>query len=239
MHDLPALASAAFHNERVAARRLAKTAGITETEALRATLERAAAQAGWADVAALLEARARLRLDELARRADKARARAEAKARRLRARSDAVPGAWRAWFDGSATPNPGLLGIGALLCAPGGERVEISRRAGHGDSSEAEYLALEALLEAAVAARVPALAVYGDSRVVIDDVNAAITATRTAPRGVKGPAKGLEAHRARVLALMARLDDVTLRWVPRHRNGEADSLSQRAIRAGADRQGES
>jgi ribonuclease HI len=57
--------------------------------------------------------------------------------------------AWRGWFDGSAHPNPGQIGIGALLCGPDGQRVEISRRAGHGSSSDAEYLALTALLEAA------------------------------------------------------------------------------------------
>jgi ribonuclease HI len=31
-----------------------------------------------------------------------------------------------------------------------------------------------------------------------------------------------------VHALLAQLDDVTLRWIPRHRNTEADALSRRA-----------
>jgi ribonuclease HI len=44
-------------------------------------------------------------------------------------------------------------------------------------------------------------------------------------------AKGLDEHRARVLSLMAALDGVQLRWVPRHRNGEADRLSQQAAAA--------
>ena len=129
------------------------------------------------------------------------------------------PAAWRGWFDGSATPNPGRIGIGALLLGPAGERVEISRRAGDGTSGDAEYLALIALLESAVGLGITALAVYGDSQVVVQDVLMA---------GVPG-AKGLEEHRARALGLMAQVGAVALRWLPRHRNGEADLLSQRAL----------
>ena len=78
--------------------------------------------------------------------------------------------AWLAWFDGSALPNPGRIGIGALLRGPQGQVVEISRRAGEGSSSEAEYLALIALLEAALLHQPAQLTVHGDSQVVIDDL---------------------------------------------------------------------
>ena len=133
----------------------------------------------------------------------------------------ASPAAWHAWFDGSATPNPGRIGIGALLQGPQGQRVEISRRAGHGSSGDAEYLALIALLETAVEMQLPELLVYGDSQVVVQDVLLA-----------QGPgAKGLEAHRERAGALLAQLARVNVRWVPRHRNGEADRLSQQASAA--------
>ena len=104
--------------------------------------------------------------------------------------------------------------------------MEISRRAGHGNSGEAEYLALTALLEAAVRLGARDLVVYGDSRVVVDDVNLSAQAV-AAGRG----AKGLEAHRASVVALLESLGGVSLRWVPRHRNGDADRLSQLAIDA--------
>lgn len=137
------------------------------------------------------------------------------------ASEQAPPLAWRGWFDGSAHPNPGKLGIGALLLGPNGERVEISEAAGHGDSSEAEYAALTALLEQAIRLQPAQLLLCGDSQVVINDVLGT----------TKRPAKGLEAQRATVLALLAQLPDVTLRWVPRHRNGEADRLSQMAVQA--------
>jgi ribonuclease HI len=35
--------------------------------------------------------------------------------------------------------------------------------------------------------------------------------------------------RAEALALLARLPQALLRWIPRHRNTRADALSQRAI----------
>jgi len=148
------------------------------------------------------------------------RARAEKLARQKVAAS---PAAWRAWFDGSAHPNPGRIGIGVLLSGPAGERIEISRRAGHGSSGDAEYLALIAALEKAVELGLPELLLYGDSQVVVQDVLLSPQAG----------ARALEQHRARVGQLMAALAQVHVRWVPRHRNGEADRLSQQAIRAEA------
>ncbi|MET0319119.1 MAG: ribonuclease HI family protein, partial [Duganella sp.] len=161
------------------------------------------------------------------RDADRHAARQHARASALAARQARMAPptqGWRGWFDGSAHPNPGAIGIGALLCGPDGERLEISRRAGYGSSSEAEYLALTALLEAAVQAGARDPLLHGDSQVVIDDVNLDDKAI-AAGRG----ASGLAAHRARVVELLAPLGAARVTWVPRHRNGDADALSQRAI----------
>jgi ribonuclease HI len=130
----------------------------------------------------------------------------------------AAPDTWQAWFDGSARPNPGACAIGALLRSPAGKTIEITRTAGYGNSSEAEYRALIAVLEAALHEKPPALAVYGDSQVVIDDVNGPEHAA----------AQALLPYRSAVHALLAQLGTVTLRWIPRHRNTAADALSQRA-----------
>lgn len=210
------LSAAAYHKERVLARRLAGKAGLTPSVALAQVLTQAAGAQG---LAALLEERAQAQAHDAARRAAKAQEKFDRRALK-QARGQAPAGAWQAWFDGSAHPNPGRLGIGALLSGPAGERVEISRRAGHGNSGEAEYLALIALLEAAVPHRPPLLVICGDSQVVVDDVNHA---------PASDGAIGLEAHRAHALRLMAQLDSVSLRWIPRHRNGDADRLSQQAI----------
>ncbi|WP_373991875.1 ribonuclease HI family protein [Duganella sp. BuS-21] len=209
------LATAAFKGERVAARRLAARMELTELQALLQVLTLAAGVAGLAE---LLAEREQLRLRDEQRRTARQADAARKLALRQTALQPTVTG-WHGWFDGSAHPNPGRIGIGALLCGPDGQRVEVSRRAGYGNSSEAEYLALTALLEEAVKAGATGLSVCGDSQVVVNDVNLG------AARG----AKGLEEYRAHVVELMSALGAVQLRWVPRHRNGDADRLSQQAI----------
>lgn len=214
------LATAAYKGERVAARRLATRMRLTEAEALHQVLVGAAGLGG---LPQLIDERTQARLIDEQRRAAKLRAKAQREVLR-KARMQAPDDGWRGWFDGSAHPNPGQIGIGALLCGPAGERVEISRRAGYGNSGEAEYLALVALLEAAARMGATGLVVLGDSQVVVNDVNLDAHVVATG-RG----AKGLEPHRARVMALQVALGGISLRWVPRHRNGEADRLSQLAI----------
>ncbi|RSZ59947.1 ribonuclease HI family protein [Massilia atriviolacea] len=217
IHALPQLLAAAFKAELRASRTLAARTGISAEQALRATLEQ---RAGTHGLAHLLEQRAALAATEAARLAARDTRRALAR-RATTARHDGPPSAWRAWFDGSAHPNPGRCGIGALLTGPGGERVEISQPAGYGNSSEAEYLALIALLEAAVGAGARGLTVHGDSRVVIDDMNG--------PEAAAAPS--LRAYRLRAHALLGRIDGACLRWLPRHKNQAADALSQRAVAA--------
>ncbi|KQQ40243.1 RNase HI-like protein [Duganella sp. Leaf126] len=223
------LATAAYHGERVAARRLAARSHITMSQALAQVLTTAASRDGLADLSELLAVRAQARQREEERRTSRRAQQAHELALR-QAQKTPPPDRWRGWFDGSAHPNPGRIGIGALLCGPHGERVEISRRAGHGNSSVAEYLALTALLAAAVDAGAHNLLLYGDSQVVINDVHAGMTENQ-APAGARtaSTARGLEDYRARVLALMQQTATSHLQWIPRHRNSEADRLSQQAI----------
>jgi ribonuclease HI len=207
----------AFKAERIASRRLAQRRGIPLQEALQTTLEQAAGARG---LALLVSERQAVLAADAARSAERAANRARALAARQQ-RHDGPATPWRAWFDGSAHPNPGRCGIGALLTGPASERVEISRPAGYGNSSEAEYMALIAVLEAALAAGASGLTVYGDSQVVINDV--------AAPPQSRSPA--LQGMREAAVALIAQLDNVSLRWVPRRKNPEADALSQRAVAA--------
>jgi ribonuclease HI len=214
MIELSLLQQIAYKGERTASRRLAAAQGLSDEQALRRTLELKAGQAG---LAALVEARTADQQAEASRSAAREVLREQARQRQAR-RHEGAASTWRAWFDGSARPNPGRCGIGARLEGPGGA-VEISQPAGYGNSSEAEYRALIALLEAAVARGVSSLTVYGDSQVVIGDVS--------------GPdlnaAPALHVYRAAARALMARIDGLALRWVPRHKNTQADALSQRAF----------
>lgn len=212
MNDLSTLQAAAFKTELAAARILAARTGVPELDALLLVLTRSAGLAGLDRLLAERQARREHAEQQAARR------HASAAAARTRG---AGPGdsAWRAWFDGSARPNPGRCGLGALLEGPTGQSIELSLDGGHGNSSEAEYRALNAVLRAAIEHGATELVVLGDSQVVIDDVNA--------PDCASAPA--LRALRAEALALLARLPQARLRWIPRHKNLRADALSQRAV----------
>lgn len=127
---------------------------------------------------------------------------------------------WQLWFDGCALPNPGRLGLGALLLSPEGRRIELSLAGSrHGCSNEAELEALGAALDRAHAEGACRLTVTGDSDFVV--------------RHLRGERQtGVEPLRRlirTVSASMARFDAVDLTWVPRHRNRDADRLSRAAL----------
>jgi ribonuclease HI len=214
MNELFPLYQIAYKSERAESRRRAAADGLSDEQALRRTLQLKAGKAG---LDALVAARTADQAAQAGRSAAREAVRAAARERQAR-RHDGAPSTWRAWFDGSARPNPGRCGIGARLEGPDGV-VELSLAAGYGNSCEAEYRALIALLEAAVARGVASLTVYGDSQVVIGDA--------TCPDAHAAPA--LHDYRSAARTLMARIDSLSLHWVPRHKNQQADALSQRAF----------
>jgi ribonuclease HI len=217
MFEFEELFSIAYKKERALGRRLSKGAALSAHEALMRVLQKSA---GPRSLHELIDAR---RLEQQkARAALQARADQKAAAHAARTRPHALPdtGAWHAWFDGSAHPNPGRIGIGGLLKGPLGEVVEISTTAGHGDSCKAEYLALIAVLHAALEWAPRKLVIRGDSQVVIDDVSR------------EEGAPSLAAYASKARKLIAQLGDVHLQWIPRGRNTLADVLSQPAIRGG-------
>ena len=209
------LIAAAYHAERVASRRLARRDGMAEALALQRVLETAAGAQG---LPALLAARAAVKAAAAAKLAARNAEKIAALGLKMR-RHEGPASPWTAWFDGSAHPNPGRCGIGGIVTGPGAERIEISQPAGYGNSSEAEYLALIAVLTAALAAGARQVTVYGDSQGVIEDVRCPLEAG----------APSLRALRAQAQELVARLGQVSMHWLPRHKNLDADALSQRAI----------
>lgn len=127
---------------------------------------------------------------------------------------------WQAWFDGSALPNPGRIGIGIVLMAPDGQRSEqsfVPRESGC--NNEAELLALCAVLMLAREAGVRCLQVRGDSSIAVRYVNGLDTTRITR----------LLILIQRAQTLMSDFDEVALTWVPRHRNLDADALSRSAL----------
>ncbi|KAF7599330.1 MAG: ribonuclease H [Candidatus Dactylopiibacterium carminicum] len=115
---------------------------------------------------------------------------------------------WFAWCDGCALPNPGRIGLGGVLLAPDQRRHEFSEAAGRsGCNNEAEARALLSLLRHAKALGARALVVHSDSDVVV----------RLAPLF----AELREAMRAFV--------SLELKWLPQHRNQQADGLARAAL----------
>lgn len=214
------LVSAAYHREKVAARRSAAQTALSYEEALCQVLSDVAAPRSMAE----LVAERRLAMtQQISRDHHRKQQQADTRQRKQSMREPRV-GQWHGWFDGSATPNPGRIGVGAVLCSPLGIVTEISCLGGDGDSNDAEYLALIALLEEAAREQVDTLTIYGDSRIVIEDVS-----------GVRLVA-ALESLRYQAQRLMTQIvsqnvkdiGGITFQWIPRAKNCRADALARHA-----------
>ncbi|MBS0345544.1 MAG: ribonuclease HI family protein [Proteobacteria bacterium] len=127
---------------------------------------------------------------------------------------------WQIWFDGSAYPNPGRLGLGAVLRGPDGQYIELSTIGpGNGCNNEAELLALEQALRLAGEAGAAHLRVRGDSDFVVRHLNGEARTDIARLHGI------IERLRTELDAFVS----VRLEWVPRHRNLDADRLSRAAL----------
>lgn len=127
---------------------------------------------------------------------------------------------WTVHCDGSAVPNPGRMGLGAVLVAPDGTRQTLSR-ATHsiGCNNEAELRALTDALLAAQAQGARAVQVYSDNSILVEQLSGRVT------KPIARLAELFDAARM----LLASFDRVALQWIPRHRNGEADALARAAL----------
>lgn len=124
------------------------------------------------------------------------------------------------YFDGACRPNPGVMGIGAVLKSGDDEIGRVSRCEGQGTCNRAEWLALIALLELAIEKGVQVLEVRGDSRLVIQQVKGKW----------RVKARELEPFRDRALILAKRFQSVRFIHVRRADNVEADKLSKKGRR---------
>ncbi len=128
--------------------------------------------------------------------------------------------AWTIHCDGSALPNPGRMGLGAVLVAPDGTRHLLSLTTdARGCNNEAEARALMAALQDAQARGAQALQIYSDSSLLVAQLGA----------GDEPPVLRLAALYEEARALLATFTHTSLHWIPRHRNGEADALARAAL----------
>lgn len=120
-------------------------------------------------------------------------------------------------FDGAAEPtNPGPMGAGYVLRLEGGGKLTDAISFAHeGTSNVAEYQALVAGLRAAVEAGVDRLQVYGDSELVVRQMQGRYDVN----------SDHLQALYQEAQDLVTRLKAVDFEHVPREENEEADELA--------------
>ena len=127
---------------------------------------------------------------------------------------------WVIHCDGSASPNPGRMGLGAVLMAPDGTRHTLSQgMPDRGCNNEAELLALMAALRELKVRGARALLAYSDNSILIEQLGRANAKPVTRLAGLFDEAR----------ALIASFEHVSLKWIPRHRNREADALARAAL----------
>jgi ribonuclease HI len=123
------------------------------------------------------------------------------------------------FFDGCSKGNPGLSGIGAVIYKNNVEHWASSRFIGEGTNNESEYKALIMGLEEAKERNISELTVYGDSQLVINQVNGLFQ--------VK--AKNLFKFYENVMILKKSFKVILFIHVPREENQRADELSNLAL----------
>ena len=130
------------------------------------------------------------------------------------------PGHWTVYCDGSAMPNPGRMGAGAVITAPDGTRHTLSQ-ASHaiGCNNEAELRALTLALEDLKARGATSVLAYTDNSILVEQLGAA------GARPIARLANLFDEARL----LLASFEEASLRWVPRHRNHEADALARASL----------
>ncbi len=136
---------------------------------------------------------------------------------------------WAIQCDGSAVPNPGRMGLGALITRPDGSQHTLSvATQATGCNNEAELRALMAALQWALSDMTPAQARIAEVAIQCDN---SIVVAQLSQAG-EPPVARLAPLFDEARALLAAFAHCQLRWVPRHRNAQADALARLALGLG-------
>jgi ribonuclease HI len=124
--------------------------------------------------------------------------------------------------DGAAKGNPGPSGAGWLILDPEGQvRLENGKFLGHGTNNEAEYQALTAALEEALALGAEAVRVHLDSELLVRQLNGQY----------RVKSDRLRKFYLQAQDLLRRFPEYAIIHIPREKNQEADRLANEAIQA--------
>ena len=122
--------------------------------------------------------------------------------------------------DGAARGNPGPAAIGATLKDETGNLIaRISRRIGVTTNNQAEYQAIVAALEKVVSLGARYVELKSDSELVVKQINGRYKVKNTALRPLY----------QKVVKLAGSLESITVSYIPRAQNTEADSLANKAL----------
>jgi ribonuclease HI len=122
-------------------------------------------------------------------------------------------------FDGASRGNPGPAGIGAVIFHNGKEIWASCQYIGTKTNNQSEYSALILGLKQALTRDIKCLQVYGDSQLVINQINGEYK--------VKNP--GLQDLYKEVQDLQAHFESIVFTHVYREFNKRADQLSNMAL----------
>jgi len=131
-----------------------------------------------------------------------------------------LEGVYTANIDGAARGNPGPASYGLVVKRPDGTRLEIlGKYIGRHTNNVAEYYALIAALDYALANRIKRLRVHSDSQLIVNQMKGLYK--------VKHP--DLRPLHERAKKMAAGLESFTIQYVPREQNREADAAANAAL----------
>jgi ribonuclease HI len=123
-------------------------------------------------------------------------------------------------FDGCCYPNPGKMGIGAVILNDDNDKIiEISEKAGNGTNNQAEYLAIIRGLEELSKIYSGRLIIKGDSQLAIKQLKGEW----------KVKDKDLKPLFEKVKDLEEKFQSIEYNWINREENKMADALSARVL----------
>ena len=130
---------------------------------------------------------------------------------------------YKGFFDGASAGNPGKMGTGFVIFNEKDDVIiEGSEYIGVGTNNEAEYQALISLLEFAVENKIETLEVFGDSKLVIEQVLGRW----------KVKAENLKPFAKIAQNLFSKVPNISINWIGRDFNTFADKLSKKGVDAG-------
>lgn len=125
--------------------------------------------------------------------------------------------------DGAARGNPGPAAIGAVIKDQVGHVTgRVSRSIGTTTNNQAEYQAIIAALEKAIASGAVDVLVKSDSELVVNQINGRYKIKNTALRPLY----------QKLVQLIGQLENFAITSIPREQNTEADALANRALDRG-------